>query len=41
LFVHHFRVRSLDELDDEFGRWIAEASAVRQGAHLGIKPPAT
>ena len=34
LFVHHFRVRSLGELDDEFGRWIAEAYAVGQGAHL-------
>jgi Domain of unknown function (DUF5655) len=41
LFVHHFRVRSLDELDDEFGRWIAEAYAVGQGAHLDIKPSAT
>lgn len=39
LFVHHFRVRSLDELDDEFGRWIAEAYAVGQGAHLRDKPP--
>ena len=41
LFVHHFRVRSLDELDDEFGSWIAEAYAVGQGAHLDIKPSAT
>ena len=41
LFVHHFRVRSLDELDDEFGCWVAEAYAVGQGAHLDIKPSAT
>ena len=25
LFVHHFRVESLEELDDEFVRWIADA----------------
>ena len=41
LFVHHFRVRSPDELDDEFGRWIAEAYAVGQGAHLDVSPPAS
>ena len=41
LYVHHFRVRSLDELDDEFGRWIAEAYAVGQGAHLDVGPPAS
>jgi hypothetical protein len=29
----------LGELDDEFGRWIAEAYAVGQGAHLQISPP--
>lgn len=40
LFVHHFRVKSLDELDDEFGRWIVEAYEVGQGAHLKIRPPA-
>ncbi len=39
LFVHQFRVRSLDELDDQFGRWIAEAYAVGQGAHLDVSPP--
>jgi hypothetical protein len=25
LFVHHFRVDSLDEMDDEFAGWIADA----------------
>ena len=40
LFVHHFRVKSLDELDDEFGRWMAEAHAVGQGAHVHADPPA-
>jgi len=25
LFVHHFRVSSLEELDDDFVRWIADA----------------
>lgn len=25
LFVHHFRVGSLEEMDDEFARWIADA----------------
>ena len=35
LFVHHFRVVALVELDDEFGAWLCEAYAVGQGAHLG------
>lgn len=34
LFVNHFRVRALDELDAEFGGWLAEAYAVGAGAHL-------
>jgi Domain of unknown function (DUF5655) len=34
LFVHHFRVVALEELDDEFGVWLREAYAVGQGAHL-------
>jgi hypothetical protein len=25
LFVHHFRVDSLEQMDDEFVRWIADA----------------
>ena len=34
LFVHHFRVLRLDDLDDEFGRRLQEAYEVGQGAHL-------
>jgi hypothetical protein len=34
LFVHHFRVTSLAELDPEFAGWIDEAYAVGSGAHL-------
>ena len=34
LFVHHFRVTSLDQLDGDFTGWISEAYAVGQGAHL-------
>jgi hypothetical protein len=39
LFVHHFRVTEMDELDAEFGRWVAEAYEVGQGAHLTNRPP--
>lgn len=39
LFVHHFRVTGLDQLDDTFAGWIAEAYEVGQGAHL-TRPPA-
>ena len=35
LFVHHFRLRSADELDDTFAEWMSEAYAVGAGAHLG------
>ncbi len=35
LFVHHFRVLRLEDLDDEFSGWLCEAYAVGQGAHLG------
>lgn len=38
LFVHHFRVTHLDQLDDDFAAWMAEAYEVGQGAHLN--PPA-
>lgn len=34
LFVHHFRVTAVDELDSEFGGWLEEAYQVGQGAHL-------
>lgn len=39
LFVHRFRVVDLSELDDEFGRWLAEAYAVGAGAHLDAPSP--
>lgn len=34
LFVHQFRVTSLDQLDDEFAGWIREAYDVGDGAHM-------
>ncbi|GAA4463403.1 DUF5655 domain-containing protein [Phytohabitans houttuyneae] len=34
LFVNRFRVVSLDELDDEFGGWLAESYKVGQGEHI-------
>ncbi len=34
LFVHHFRVTTSGELDDEFARWVREAYDVGQGRHL-------
>jgi Domain of unknown function (DUF5655) len=34
LFVHHFRISTPDELDDEFAGWVAEAYAVGAGDHL-------
>jgi hypothetical protein len=34
LFVHHFRVTSLDQLDREFGGWIREAYDVGAGGHV-------
>lgn len=36
LFVHHFTIVSIDEMDDEFAGWVAEAYAVGAGAHLGV-----
>jgi hypothetical protein len=35
LFVHQFRIVTLEELDDEFLAWMREAYAVGGGAHLG------
>jgi len=35
LFVHHFKVVSMDQLDDKFAGWLQEAYQVGQGAHLG------
>jgi hypothetical protein len=34
LFVHHFRIVGLSELDAEFGEWVAKAYAVGAGAHM-------
>lgn len=34
LFVHHFRVQSPEQLDDEFAGWLREAYAVGAGAHM-------
>ena len=34
LFVHHFRITSPDEMDDEFAAWVCEAYQVGAGAHL-------
>jgi len=34
LFVNHFSVTSLDQLDEAFARWICETYAVGQGEHL-------
>ena len=39
LYVHQFRVTAMDELDAEFGHWIAEAYEVGHGAHLRNRPP--
>jgi hypothetical protein len=38
LFVHHFRITELDQLDDDFVGWLREAYAVGAGEHLS--PPA-
>jgi hypothetical protein len=38
LFVHHYRITTLEELDDEVAGWVAEAYAVGAGAHLGPRP---
>jgi hypothetical protein len=34
LFVHHFRIRSTEEMDEEFAGWVREAYAVGAGEHL-------
>jgi len=34
LFVHHFSIREVKELDAQFAGWVREAYAVRQGRHL-------
>ena len=37
LFVHHFRLTDVADLDDSFDALIAEAYAVGQGAHVNRK----
>jgi hypothetical protein len=34
LFVHHYRVTRLGQLDDEFAQWVREAYAVGSGVHV-------
>jgi hypothetical protein len=34
LFVHHFRISSSDQIDEEFAGWLREAYAVGAGAHM-------
>lgn len=34
LFVHQFRIATLNQLDDVFAGWLAEAYAVGSGAHI-------
>jgi Domain of unknown function (DUF5655) len=34
LFVHQFRVTTLDQLDQEFAGWVREAYDVGAGAHM-------
>ena len=34
LFVHQFRVKALDQLDEDFAGWVREAYDVGQGLHL-------
>jgi len=35
LYVHHFRIDRLSELDEQFAGWLGEAYQVGAGAHLG------
>lgn len=34
LFVHHFRIAAVDELDETFRGWLSAAYEVGQGMHL-------
>jgi hypothetical protein len=38
LFVHRFRVTTIDELDDDFATWVREAYEVGDGGHLAGPP---
>jgi hypothetical protein len=40
LFVHQFRIRAPEQLDEEFAGWVREAYVVGQGGHLGQQPDA-
>jgi len=35
LYVHHYRIDSLPQLDGQFAGWLSEAYQVGAGAHLG------
>ncbi len=37
LYVHHFRIAELTDLDDIFADWLREAYAVGAGAHLNAE----
>jgi hypothetical protein len=38
LYVHHFRIETPGQLDDEFAAWLREAYQVGAGAHLASTP---
>jgi hypothetical protein len=38
LYVHHFRVASPDQRDEQFASWLREAYQVGAGAHLAEPP---
>jgi hypothetical protein len=38
LYVHHFRLHALGQLDEQFAGWLREAYQVGAGAHLGGPP---
>lgn len=38
LYFHRYRVRSIADLDEEFGRWLCEARSIGDGAHLNNPP---
>jgi hypothetical protein len=38
LYVHHFRIHSPDQLDQQFASWLREAYQGGAGAHLAGPP---
>src|SRR5260370_2103148 len=38
LYVHHFRIHSLNQLDEQFAGWVREAYRVGAGTHLADPP---